>query len=178
MELKECMKARRSIRKFQAKSVSKEIIEKLVEMAIYAPSWKNSQVTRYYAVTNKDIIAKIVGGMPEYNVTATSTAPVLIISTVVRMRSGYNRQGEFDSSKGKGWQMYDCALSNSLFCLEAVEMGLGTVIMGIYPEELIAKELEIPETEEVISVIALGYADEEPNMPKRKDMDAILKYVD
>lgn len=178
MELKDCIKTRRSIRKFQSKPVLKEDIATLVETAIYAPSWKNSQVTRYYAVTNREIISQIAEGMPDYNKGATNTAPVLIISTVVRMRSGYTRTGEFDSPKGKGWQMYDCALSNSLFCLEAEEMGLGTVIMGIYPEETIEKALEIPETEEVISVIALGYPDEKPNMPKRKEVDAILKFVD
>lgn len=40
--------------------------------------------------------------------------------------------------------------------------------MGYFDEDAIAKDLEIPDTEEVSAIIALGYPDEEPVMPKEK----------
>ena len=175
MELQNCIETRRSIRAFNDTNVSDEIIATLVDAAKYAPSWKNTQVTRYYAVKSADVKSKILDAMPDFNQPAYKSAPVIIISSVVKERSGYNRQGEFDSPKGKGWQMYDCGCSNMLFTLKANELGLGTVIMGLYDEAAIANIIDLPETEEIVSIIALGYYDAAPEMPKRKGSDIILK---
>ena len=47
-----CIKTRRSIRKFKSDKVSPEIIKDIVLTASYAPSWKNTQTTRYIAITD------------------------------------------------------------------------------------------------------------------------------
>jgi nitroreductase len=177
MDFMECVKTRRSIRKFKEEDVAFESIQKAVEAAVYAPSWKNTQITRYYAVSNKDMKDKIAGYLPSINQVAAQSAPVLMVVSVVKYRSGYNREGKCDTPKGTGWQMFDCGLSSMLFCLKANELGLGTVIMGYFDEDAIAKDLEIPDTEEVSAIIALGYPDEEPVMPKRKGTDIILKQI-
>lgn len=177
MNFKEVVETRRSIRTFADREVSNEIVTELVECAKYAPSWKNTQVTRYYAIKSEDIKKEIVNALPDFNKNAGTTAPVIIVASVVKLRSGYNRQGEFDSPKGKGWQMYDCGCSNMLFTLKANELGLGTVIMGLYDEEAIAKAINLPETEEIVSVIALGYYENRPEMPQRKGAEIILKIM-
>lgn len=177
MELQNCIETRRSIRNFNSTPVSNEAVKELVNAAKFAPSWKNTQVTRYYAIKSKDIKEQLINALPEFNHTAAATAPVVIVSSVVKSRSGYNRDGGFDSPKGKGWQMYDCGCSNMLFTLKANELGLGTVIMGLYDEEKIGAIINLPETEEIISVIALGYYDEVPAMPSRKDTDVLLKMM-
>ena len=46
METIQCIKERRSIRKFQDRKVPHEVINEIIEAAAYAPSWKNTQVTR------------------------------------------------------------------------------------------------------------------------------------
>ena len=177
MDFKEVVETRRSIRTFTGKEVSNETITELVECAKYAPSWKNTQVTRYYAIKSEEIKNKIVEALPDFNKNAGTTAPVIIVASVVKLRSGYNRQGEFDSPKGKGWQMYDCGCSNMLFTLKANELGLGTVIMGLYDEDAIAEAINLPETEEIISVIALGYYENKPEMPPRKGSEIILNIL-
>ena len=50
MTAEECIKGRRSIRKFTAEPVSHELLARIVETASFAPSWKNTQITRYIAV--------------------------------------------------------------------------------------------------------------------------------
>ncbi|BCN30043.1 nitroreductase family protein [Anaeromicropila herbilytica] len=177
MEFKECIKNRRSIRKFKTEEVSSEDIIKMVDAASLAPSWKNTQVTRYYAVKTKEIKDQMVDLVPGFNQPATSSAPVIIVSTVVKKRSGFNREGQPDTFKGDAWEMYDCGQSNLLFCLEAHELGYGTVIMGYFDAEAIHKLIGAPDTEEVSSVIALGIPEEHPDMPKRKGADLILKEI-
>ena len=175
MELLDCIKERRSIRK--DKRVTEELIKQVVDAAVYAPSWKNTQVTRYYAIIDSETKMELVKAMPDFNKDAVSTAAVVFVATVLKARSGYNREGLPDTSKGSGWQMYDCALSNMLLCLEATELGLGTVIMGYYDEAMINQIISIPDTEEVAAIIPMGYPDEEPQMPKRKGSDIILKII-
>ena len=50
MTANECITGRRSIRKFTGQPVPHETLEKVVEAASFAPSWKNTQITRYIAV--------------------------------------------------------------------------------------------------------------------------------
>ena len=56
-------------------------------------------------------------------------------------------------------------------------MGLGSVIMGIIDEDKISGIITIPEGETVSAVVAIGYPDEEPDAPKRKELDKILRFL-
>ena len=49
----DCIKSRRSVRKFTEEKVPHEVLEQLVELARWAPSWKNTQIARYVAVEDK-----------------------------------------------------------------------------------------------------------------------------
>ena len=47
MNAVECIKTRRSVRKFTDEMVSVDTVREIVELASYAPSWKNTQVIRW-----------------------------------------------------------------------------------------------------------------------------------
>ena len=55
-------------------------------------------------------------------------------------------------------------------------MGLDTLIMGIRDGEKIREVLNIPEQETIVAVIALGYGTQNPDKPKRKTADDIVKF--
>ena len=52
MSLDQIIKQRRSIRKYKKKPVSNEQIQLLIQAAVEAPSWKNSQTARYHVITS------------------------------------------------------------------------------------------------------------------------------
>ena len=52
MNAKECLESRRSIRKYKADAIPVDVLNEIVETAKYAPSWKNTQISRYHVVTN------------------------------------------------------------------------------------------------------------------------------
>lgn len=180
METIESIKTRRSIRVFEDKPVEKETIEELISIATYAPSWKNSQSTRYIAVLDKakkDKIAnECIMGF-EGNKKSIDNAPVLIVVTTVNCRAGYERDGSFSTSKETHWQSFDSGIATATFCLAAHEKGLGTVIMGIYDEAKVIEALEIPEGMSVSALVALGYPAENPVAPKRKEVEQLLTYL-
>lgn len=89
-----CIKTRRSVRKFKQESISKDIIEDLVLDASYAPSWKNTQTTRYIAITDAEIKAKLAEECcAEHNRGIINGAPLLIATLIVDKRSGFERDG-------------------------------------------------------------------------------------
>ncbi len=104
-------------------------------------------------------------------------APVLMVLTYIKGRSGYERDGSFTTSKGDRWQMFDAGIASQSFCLAAYEQGLGSVILGIFDDAKVASILEIPENQEVAALIAVGYPDEEPAAPKRKPVADLLSFI-
>ena len=54
MEALECIKTRRSVRKFTEQPVTEDEVRQVVEAAAFAPSWKNTQIARYIVVTDKE----------------------------------------------------------------------------------------------------------------------------
>ena len=176
MELQNALETRRSIRKYQAKPVEPEKIRQMIQAAILAPSWKNSQVTRYYVAQSEEALQKVREALPEFNRNNTKDAPVLIVSTIVKGRSGYNVDGTASNELEDGWGCYDCGMQNMNLLLKATELGLGTLVMGIRDAGKLKELFEIPEEEIVVSVIGVGYADVDPEMPKRKSVDETAKF--
>lgn len=177
MTANECIIGRRSIRKFTDQPVPHELIEKIVAAAAYAPSWKNTQITRYLAVEGekKAALAKCTS-LYAGNGLILEQAPMVIAVTMITGRSGYERDGSFSTPKGTGWQMYDAGVASEAFCLAAYEQGLGTVIMGLFDEEDAAKVLELPEGRELVALIPIGYPAESPAAPKRKAVEELLSF--
>lgn len=173
----ECIKTRRSIRKFTDKEVSANTIADIVSVAAYAPSWKNSQTTRYIAVLDKDIKDRLARECMmgfEYNIGTASGAPAMVVVTTINNRSGYERDGSATTSKGTHWQSFDAGIATQTFCLAAHEAGLGTVIMGIFDENKVAEVVGLPEGQSVSALVALGYPAEEPAAPRRKSAEDLL----
>ena len=172
-----CIKTRRSIRKFNAEPVSKETVEDLVLTASYAPSWKNTQTTRYIAITDPEIkgrISKECCG--EHNQGIIDGAPVLIATLIVDKRSGFERDGSYSTVREDNWQAFDNGIATQTFCLAANEKGLGTVIMGLYDIDKAAEILQVPQGQLLMALVAVGYPDEEPAVPKKKTVEDLLKF--
>lgn len=177
MTANECIIGRRSIRSFTEQPVSHELIQKIVETASYAPSWKNTQITRYIAVEGerKSALAKCTSIYPGNGV-IMEQAPMVIAVTAITGRSGYERDGSFSTPKGTGWQMYDAGVASEAFCLAAYEQGLGTVIMGLFDEAEAAKVLELPADRELVALIPIGYPTSIPDAPRRKTVEELLVF--
>lgn len=177
MELKDAIKTRRSVRAYKANTtVDKKTILDIISTAQCAPSWKNSQTGRYYVVTDAEKLVEIKEKcLPEFNQKNCKYAPVLIVTAFEKGHSGFDNEKNPVNELGDQWGAYDLGLQNQLLILAAREYGLDTLIMGIRNEKELRKNLDIPETQQVVSVISLGYRDIEPAMPKRKELDEIIK---
>ena len=178
MEFQNLIEKRRTVRKYaEGTRVSKEDIFTMIKAAQEAPSWKNSQTGRYYCIMNeKDVKQFRRECLPEMNAGKCENA-VLLVSTFVHNRAGFQKDGTADNELGNGWGCYDLGLQNENLILKAEELGYGTLIMGIRDADKIREFCSVPETETVVAVIAVGVPGEEPGRPKRKDTEEIVKFL-
>ena len=91
-------------------------------------------------------------------------------------RSGFERDGSFSTDREAGWQYYDCGIACQTLCLAAHDLGLGTVIMGVFDRKRLQVYLEIPQDQELMALIAVGHPAEVGPAPKRKDVDVLLSW--
>ena len=87
MEALELITGRRSVRQFKAEKVDRATVEKIVGAAAYAPSWKNTQVTRYYVCDDakiKEHIARDCTMGFTYNAGTLERAPQVAVLTAVK----------------------------------------------------------------------------------------------
>ena len=179
MEALECIMTRRSCRKFKEEAVPHELVEEIVGVASYAPSWKDTQITRYIVIEDKEKLQRIADDCVldfEYNKKTISRCPMLVIVTMVKNRSGYEKDGSFTTSKGDRWEMFDAGIATQTFCLAAHEKGLGSVIMGIFDEAKLAEVVSIPDGQQVAALVAVGYPVFQPEAPKRKEASELLSF--
>ena len=171
----EVLTTRRSVRSYDAsKKISEAEVRELLTATQEAPSWANQQPTKYYVAISEEKLAavqELVGG----NKDRIKNAPVLIVSTFERGKSGFF-QGNQTNEIGDGWGAYDNGLSNCYLILKARAMGFDTLIMGMRDADELRKLFDIPESETIMAVIALGYRDGEPNRPERRPLDEIAKF--
>lgn len=178
MNTTECIRTRRSIRKFKTAPIAHSLLESLISDTSYSPSWKNSQITRYIAIEDSSVLDKIIHAYtPSFNSNIIRHAPLLLAVTFVKGRCGFEPDGTYSTKKGDRWQMFDAGIACQTFCLAAHNAGLGTVIMGIWDEDGITELLKIPEDQELAALIAVGWPDTDPEAPKRKSVDELLTYL-
>ena len=177
MEFTKLLEERRSIRAFDPeKHVTAEKIQEIVQAAIQAPSWKNSQTTRYYALVTPEKVEEFSAKcLPEFN-QKSSKGAALVVTAFVKDRSGFTQDGTPDNEVGNGWGYYDCGLHDMNLLLEAADQGLSTLVMGLRDADKLREAFDIPKEESIVSVISVGYSDADPDRPTRKSVEEIAKF--
>ena len=175
MEFKELIEARRSVRKYVPGEISKDEMSAIVGEALNAPSWKNTEATRYYAAISAEAKGRLwKEALPGFNVTSTANAAALVAVTFKKGESGYMGTAAANEL-GEMWGAYDCGLASAYFVLAAKNHGWDSLILGIRDAEKIKVLMDIPEDEVVTSVIALGKAAQSAAKPSRKPIGDVLK---
>lgn len=179
MQTSECIRTRRSIRKFTNEPVTRGELEAIVELARFAPSWKNTQTARWTAVMSAEGRARLSECVMGHagNRAIIAEAPAVMVLSSVEKRSGYERDGSFSTAKEDRWEVFDAGIAADAFCLSAHEMGFGTVIMGIFDPAEVKLAVSLPEGERAAALIAVGHAAISPEAPKRRDVSELLRFM-
>ncbi len=174
MELTQAMETRRSTRGYQpGRPVNREDLEALLLAAQQAPSWKNSQTGRYYVITSPEMLARVkTGCLPERNAKNCADAPALSVVAFEKGLAGFT-EGVADNESGDQGGAYDLGLQCQNLMRKATQLGLGTLVMGPRYGDALRALLNIPDSQQVMAVISVGYPAVEPKKPRRKELEEI-----
>ncbi len=176
MELSTALETRRSIRAYEAgKTLDEATIEALIYAAQQAPSWKNSETGRYYVInTPEKVESAIASCLPAFNQERSKNAAALIVTAFEKGQSGHGPEGQPTDELADGWGAYDLGLQNANLMLKAAELGLGTLVMGLRDIAKLRELLNIPDSQILGPVIAIGAPAESPAKPVRLEQEEIL----
>jgi nitroreductase len=148
----EAIYKRRSIRRYQYKPVSKDLIRQILKAGMNAPSAGNEQPWQFLVIDDRVLLNKI----PEYHPHSKMLyeAPVAIVVCA-----------DLTSIKYQEYWPQDCAAATQNILLAIADLDLGGVWLGVYPREGRGKKLQelfqMPENIIPFSIIALGYPAEQ-----------------
>lgn len=173
------MKQRRTIRQYQEKDVSPEVLNELMEIACRASTVGNMQT--YSVVVTRDAAMKERLAPAHFNQPMVKKAPVVLTFCVDLNRfskwceqrqasPGYNNLQWFVTGA------IDALLVAQTFCVAAEERGLGICYLGTttYNPDQLIDVLNLPELVFPITTITLGWPDETPEQVDRLPLEAIL----
>jgi nitroreductase len=151
---------RRSIRKYQDRAIPEEKIQRILEAAMNAPSAHNQQPWELVVITERKLLNSIPVFHPYSRMLAQAPMAILVCSTMKDLKSP-----DF-------WRQ-DCSAATENILIEATELGIGSVWLGVYPKESIMEGLRqlfaLPANVLPFSLVALGYPAEEKEPSYRFD---------
>lgn len=167
--------ARRSIRKYKDQTVSREVLDQIMECGINAPNGQNKQSWEVRVVDKPEVMAEIkdvlTKAYPDMPMAAGCFrgAPVMVFIA---------RDKAYDFSP------YDCGLMAENMMLSATSLGVGSICLGSPVRFIndnpqcapILERLAFSEGYELSLCVGLGYADEAPEAKPRDK--AKVKYVE
>lgn len=170
METADAILARRSVRAFSDRPVSRELLSSLVEAAAWAPTASNVQAWRFCVVDDPDLVRKLDMVSPGLS----GKPPVIVVALsdrdYARAKGGAKAAEEFAA--------LDAAYACENLMLAAADAGLGTCAIKSYNDAAVRSLLGVPENLVVELLISLGYPDpaKAPRAPKRKPLGEVLHF--
>jgi nitroreductase len=170
MEFKEVIKRRYSCKKYSGRQVEAEKLSSILEAGRLAPTAKNLQEQHVYVLQSADSLAKIDAVAP-----CRYGAPTVVVVAFDKNNVFTYPGGKRDSG------VEDATIVATHMILAAADEGVDSCWINFLDPEKLAQVLGLPDNEEVLMVMDLGYAAEGagplPNHESRKDLSETVMHM-
>ncbi len=169
MNTLECIKTRRSIRKYNPTPIGEDVMFRIMEAAIHAPSSRNAQNWEFIIVRNETTKKKLAEA--SYQKELVENAPVVIV-----VCSDNNKLSQYGERGRNLFSIQNTAAAAQNLMLAAWELGIGSCWIGGFDETEVANAVILPSHVRPMMIITLGYPAEKPNPPKRWDLKEVVRW--
>ena len=170
MEFKEVIKNRYSCKKYGDKQVEAEKLTAILEAGRLAPTAKNMQEQRIYVLQSAEALAKLDQATP-----CRYGAPTVVIVAFDKNNVFTYPGDKYDTGAE------DATIVATHLILAAADEGVDSCWVNYFDPDQLAASLGLPENEQIVMVMDLGYAAEGagplPNHASRKDLAETVKYL-
>ena len=163
MEFQKVIENRYSCKKYSDRPVEADKLNAILNAGRLAPTAKNLQEQRVYVVRSAEALAKIDAMTP-----CRYGAPIVLVVAFDRSNVFTYPGGKRDSG------VEDATIVATHMLLAAADQGVDSCWLNFLDPEKLAEALGLPENEEILMVMDLGYAAEGagplPNHASRKPL--------
>ena len=135
-----------SCRKFDSRPVEQEKIDKIIEVAMAAPTACNLQPFKVWVINDESNIKKVAQATPY-----TFGAKTIIVIGADKFNS-YVRK--FDN---KNFAKIDASIVSTHIMLEVQDLGLGTTWVGYFDPAVLREEFPQMAGYEIVAIFPIGY---------------------
>ena len=167
MEFDKVIRERKATRKFSDKKVSQDMIDNILESGRIAPTAKNIQPFKVFAVNSEEGLVKVDKATRcRYN------APLVFI--VCGDKGLAYHKDDYST-----YEMDSCIVATHMM-LEATNIGLDNIWVELFDSNVLRSELNIPDNYIPVCLINVGYkSDDCPVSPfhnTRKEIEELVEY--
>jgi nitroreductase len=180
MELYEAIRARHSMRQFKPDAVDREVLDRIIGAAGAAPSSFNRQPWTFHVATGRwrDAVAEAmaastlhlqeyIGVIDDAHLAAAEAffgdlgqCPVVLVVAVPKPVDELDRINTYVST--------GCALENLFLACAAEGLGCCSITFSFWVLDTLAAAMGVPEDQEILSIVVLGYPAVEHEPTTRK----------
>lgn len=169
MSFIELAKKRYSCKKYNGKPVEKEKLDYILEAGRLAPTAKNLQEQHIYILQSEEALSKVDACTPcRYG--ATTVLAVAFHKNNVFTYPGGKRDSGIE----------DASIVATHMILAAADADVDSCWINNFDPDKLKEELALPEDEEILMLMDLGYAEEGfkplPNHSSRKELEETVSY--
>ena len=170
MEFTEVIKNRYSCKKYSGRQVEPEKLEAILEAGRWAPTAKNLQEQHVYVLQSEEMLAKIDGVTP-----CRYGAPTVVVVAFDKNNVFTYPGGKRDSG------VEDATIVATHMILAAANEGVDSCWLNFFNPDALAGDLGLPDNEEILMLLDLGYAEEGAgpldNHSSRKELSETVSYI-
>ena len=166
MSFSSLVRQRYSVRKFDPRPLEPEKLKMILEAGRLAPTARNFQPQRILVIQGADL-EKLPGCTP----CLYGQSAALVVC--------YDKNESWKSRSGREIGDVDAAIVLTQMMYQAEELGIGSLIVGMYKEAPLRERFRIPENFEIVALLMLGYPDPdcEPHPQLHYDRKSLKKTV-
>lgn len=170
MEFKELIRRRYSCKKYSDRQVELEKLKAILEAGRLAPTAKNLQEQKIYVIQSPALLARIDAATP-----CRYGAPTVLVAAFDKNNVFTYPGGKRDSG------VEDATIVATHLILAAADEGVDSCWLNYFDPDKLAASLGLPENEEILMVLDLGYAAEGagplPNHTSRKPLSETVEFL-
>lgn len=170
MDFQKVVKERYSCKKYSDRQIEQEKLQAILEAGRLAPTAKNLQEQKIYVIQSQEGLQKVD------NVTPCRYGAPTVVMVAFDKNNVFTYPGEKRDSG-----IEDATIVATHMILAAAAEGVDSCWLNFFDPEKAAKEFNLPENEEVLMLLDLGYAAEGagplPNHGSRKPLSETVSYL-
>jgi nitroreductase len=162
MALVDILLSRRSVRRYETKTVPADVVKTILEAGRQAPSASNVQPWHFIVLTDDEIKEQLSHG--RWNTFIKDSAFTIV-------GCGY-----IGNEYGRKWSTVDTTIALQNMVIAAWALGIGSCWIGDFIEDDVKELLRIPDDQKVVALISFGYPAEQPGSKQKKPLTEIVGY--